>query len=190
MLTNTQNGYGAIQISLHWCVALLVAILVPLGLWMTGLGYYDPWYRQAPDIHRALGVIVGLLLAVRLLSRLVQTQPRALAATRPERVAARAAHLLLYLLPLLLVLSGYLISTADGRAVSVFGWFEIPATVQDIDGQADLAGEIHFWLAMLLLAVVGLHVAAALRHHVWLKDDTLRRMFSPALRNATEEESR
>jgi cytochrome b561 len=188
MLANTHEGYGLFHVALHWGLAVLVAILVPLGLWMTGLGYYDPWYHEAPDIHRALGVIAGLLLALRLASRLLQPRPAGRAASRGERLAARAAHALLYLLPLLLVISGYLISTADGRAVSVFGWFEIPATVQGIDGQADLAGEIHFWLAMALLAVVALHVTAALRHHLWLKDDTLRRMVNP-FRKPDREES-
>ena len=88
-----------------------------------------------------------------------------------------AAHRLLYLLPLLLVVSGYLISTADGRSIDVFGWFEVPATLQGIQGQEDIAGDVHFALAMLLLAVIMLHVMAALRHHLVHKDDTLRRMW-------------
>ena len=73
-------------------------------------------------------------------------------------------------------ISGYLISTADGRAVDVFGWFEIPATLQGIEGQEDIAGEIHFILAMILLAVIALHILAALRHHFILKDRTMSRM--------------
>jgi cytochrome b561 len=61
--------------------------------------------------------------------------------------------------------------------VDVFGWFELPATLQGIEGQEDIAGEIHFALAMVLLTLIGLHVLAALRHHYVFKDDTLRRMF-------------
>jgi cytochrome b561 len=61
----------------------------------------------------------------------------------------------------------------------VFGWFEVPATVYGIDGQEDLAGDVHFALAMSLLALIVLHVAAALRHHFVARDDTLRRMLRP-----------
>ncbi len=180
MWRNTRDGYGLIQILLHWVTALLIAGLLPLGLWMTELGYYDPWYTKAPDLHRALGVLFGLLLAVRWLSGRLQVKPQALAATRWERVGVGLGHALLYLLPALLVVSGYLISTADGRAVDVFGWFAIPATLHGLEGQEDIAGEVHFWLSMVLLALVALHVAAALRHHFVLKDATLRRMLNPA----------
>ncbi|MCG6967601.1 MAG: cytochrome b [Chromatiaceae bacterium] len=178
---NTSNGYGLLQIALHWTLAALIAVLLPLGLWMTGLDYYDPWYNEAPDLHRSIGVLAGLVLALRGLVRLTQAQPRAL--TRPgwETRLALTGHLLLYALPLLLVVSGYLISTADGRAVGVFGWFGIPATLHGIQNQADIAGDIHFALAMLLLAVIALHVAAALRHHLVDRDDTLRRMWRPGI---------
>ena len=178
---NNAKGYGLIQITLHWVVAALVAVLLPLGLWMTGLDYYDPWYRKGPDLHRAIGVILALLLVLRLTLRLSQVRPRAL--TRPgwETRLAGSAHFLLYALPLALVISGYLISTADGRSVEVFGWFEVPATLHGLEGQEDIAGDVHFALAMALLAVVALHLLAALRHHLFLKDATLRRMLSPRL---------
>ena len=177
MWRNTADAYGLIQMTLHWLIALLVAVLLPLGLWMTGLDYYDPWYKKAPDLHRAIGVVLALLLTLRMGWRLAQVQPRSLARSTWERRAAMAAHRLLYLLPLLLVVSGYLISTADGRSIDVFGWFEVPATLQGIQGQEDIAGDVHFALAMLLLAVIMLHVMAALRHHLVHKDDTLRRMW-------------
>ena len=60
---NTANGYGLIQIAIHWTMAAMIAVLLPLGLWMTGLDYYDPWYRKGPDLHRAIGVLLGLLVS-------------------------------------------------------------------------------------------------------------------------------
>ena len=174
---NSKNDYGLVQIGLHWTAALLVAILLPLGLWMTGLDYYDPWYRKGPDLHRSIGVVLGLVMLARIAWHLSNPQPEPLSSSAWERRLAQAAHRLLYLLPLLLVVSGYLISTADGRPVDVFGWFELPATLQGIEGQEDIAGEIHFALAMILLTLIVLHLLAALRHHYFFKDDTLRRMF-------------
>ena len=176
MWRNTKSCYGLVQIGLHWITALLVAILLPLGLWMTGLDYYDPWYRKGPDLHRSIGVLLGLVMLARIAWRLSNPQPQPLSSSAWERRLAKAAHRLLYLLPLLLVISGYLISTADGRPVDVFGWFELPATLQGIEGQEDIAGDIHFTLAMILLTLIVLHLLAALRHHYVFKDATLRRM--------------
>ena len=176
--TNTRNRYGLVQITLHWLSAALIAFLIPLGLWMTGLDYYDAWYKKGPDLHRAIGILLGILILVRLLARLLQTHPAPLNASPGAASVVRLVHRLLYLLPLLLVTSGYLLSTADGRAVEVFGWFSVPASLHGLEGQEDIAGDIHFALAMLLLAVVALHALAALRHHFILKDTTLRRMLT------------
>lgn len=176
---DTESGYGIAAIVLHWLMAAMIAMLLPLGLWMTGLDYYDPWYRRAPDLHRAIGVLFGLLLLLRLLLRARRAPPAPLTRSPWERSGARLGHTLLYLVPLGLVISGYLISTADGRPVDVFGWFALPATLYGIDGQADIAGDIHFALAMILLALVAIHAGAAIRHHFVLGDDTLRRMLRP-----------
>ncbi|WP_078120835.1 cytochrome b [Thiosocius teredinicola] len=179
---NSEFGYGWVHIALHWLMAVMIMGLLPLGLWMTSLDYYDPWYKKGPDLHRAIGVLLAILLLIRLAWRSLQPSPRALTTSRRERIAARTAHALLYLIPLLLVISGYLISTADGRAVDVFGWFAIPATLQGVEGQEDIAGDIHFVLAMVLIAIVVVHVAAALYHHFKRGDRTLIRMLKPEKR--------
>ena len=178
--TNTRHGYGLLQILLHWITVLGIATLIPLGLWMTGLDYYDPWYKKGPDLHRAIGVMLGALVVLRLCARRVQARPAPLDGDRLRNRLAGITQALLYLLPLLLVTSGYLVSTADGRSVDVFGWFSVPATVHGIDGQEDIAGDVHFVLAMSLLAVIAAHAAAALHHHLLLKDATLRRMLKPS----------
>ena len=108
---NTQDRYGLLQILLHWVTVAAIAVLIPLGLWMTGLDYYDPWYKRGPDLHRAIGVLLGMLIMVRLLARQLQVQPLPLSTSRREALAARLVHRLLYLLPLLLVASGYLAGT-------------------------------------------------------------------------------
>jgi len=85
----------------------------------------------------------------------------------------------LYVLLLALFVSGYLISTADGRSIDVFGWFEVPASLM-MDNQEDIAGVIHWGLAWSLMVLVALHAAAAVKHHVFDKDRTLVRMLKPA----------
>ena len=72
--------------------------------------------------------------------------------------------------------SGYLISTADGRGVSVFGLFEVPASLTGIPDQEDVAGVLHEWLAWGLIILAGLHALAAIKHHFIDRDATLSRM--------------
>ncbi|MCB1786546.1 MAG: cytochrome b [Gammaproteobacteria bacterium] len=177
--TNSGDGYGIPAIALHWIIAGMLLFLLPLGLWMTGLDYYHPWYNKGPDLHRSIGVLCGIALVLRGLVRIGGEVPRPLNVRGGLAVATSLAHAALYLVPVLLVISGYLISTADGRPVEVFGWFEVPSTLHGIEAQEDIAGSIHYWLAMLLIALIALHVAGALRHHFVFKDATLRRMLRP-----------
>jgi len=93
---------------------------------------------------------------------------------------------LLYLLLLAIVLSGYLISTAKGQGISVFGWFELPALITDLPQQADIAGKAHYWLAMILLGCIALHALGALKHHFIDRDSTLRRMLRPESSHSQE----
>ncbi len=176
---DNQDGghWGAVSIALHWLSALTVVGLFALGLWMTGLGYYDPWYHKGPELHRSIGVLLLLATLLRLVWRWANPVPPPLPEhQRWERWLAAAAHGLLYLLLLLVMVSGYLISTADGRAVQVFGWFAVPATVSGIDGQEDIAGAVHLWAASLLIGLAALHAGAALKHHFFDRDRTLLRM--------------
>lgn len=119
-----------------------------LGLWMVTLSYYDGWYHQAPEIHKSIGILLMMALIVRIIWRLYSPPPVALTSySRLTRIGAAAGHLLLYLLLFAIIISGYLISTADGKPISVFGWFEIPATLTDAGAQADIAGTLHLWFA-------------------------------------------
>jgi cytochrome b561 len=83
---------------------------------------------------------------------------------------------LFYPLIFVLMLSGYLISTADGRPISVFGLVGVPATLTAIPNQEDVAGYVHQILAYTLIGLVALHALAALKHHFLDRDGTLLRM--------------
>lgn len=183
MWRNTESGYGIVSIVLHWLVAAAVVGLFVLGLWMVELGYYDPWYRRGPELHKSIGVLLFAVVVLRLLWRWFNPRPRPMPGHAPwERRLAGLAHVLLYLLLFAVMIAGYLISTADGRPVEVFGWFSVPATLQGLEGQEDLAGDVHLALAVGLIVLAGLHAAAALKHHFIDRDQTLRRMLRPPRR--------
>ena len=174
---NSPSRYGAISICLHWLVALTVFGLFGLGFWMVDLDYYSQWYKRAPDLHKSVGLTLFALMLIRLLWRRLSPMPPALVSHSPAtKLASKAAHLLLYLGLFVLMVSGYLISTADGRGIEVFGLFAVPASLTTIPDQEDVAGLVHEYLAWGLVILAGLHGLAALKHHFIDRDATLLRM--------------
>jgi cytochrome b561 len=175
---NSTTRFGIIAVTLHWLVAITVFGLFGLGLWMTGLDYYDSWYKQGPWWHKSIGIILFFVVISRLCWRLLSPPPAALASHEPWEIKlAHMAHLLMYFLLLTIMVSGYLISTADNRPIEVFGWFAIPATITSLPSQEDIAGWVHLILASTLIGLVVLHAAAAFKHHLFDRDRTLIRIF-------------
>lgn len=175
---NNDSHFGVIAVSLHWLVAITVFGLFGVGLWMTGLDYYDSLYRIAPWWHKSIGIALFAVVVLRLTWRFISRPPIALNNHQAWEVKlASVAHGLLYLLLFVIMFSGYLISTADGRAIEVFGWFDVPATITSFPNQEDVAGLVHKFAAFLLIGLVVLHAAAALKHHFIDRDRTLLRIF-------------
>lgn len=175
---NHADAYGVIAIAFHWSAALLTAGLFALGLYMVTLTYYDPLYRTLPQWHKDLGAALIALMLLRLSWRTLSPPPAPVSGHRPaERHAAKLTHVLLYLLPFALAVFGYLISTADGRPLRLWGdTLAVPALRTGIDNQEDLAGTVHLWLAYTLIGLAVLHALGALKHHIFDRDRTLQRM--------------
>ena len=186
-LRNTRQRYGWMSISLHWLVAFTVIGLFALGLWMVDLGYYDAWYRKGPDLHRSIGLLLFAVMALRLLWRLFSPSPDTLPThQRWEVLLAHLAHWALYALLFVAMVSGYLISSADGSAVSVFGWFSVPSVTGHRSGLEEIAGDIHEFAVWSIIVLASLHALAALKHHFLDRDDTLRRMLGLPSRPTSE----
>ncbi|HCS44229.1 MAG TPA: cytochrome b [Pseudomonas sp.] len=176
-LRNSSSRYGWVSIFMHWGVALAVFGLFALGLWMVGLDYYSSWRKDAPDLHKSIGLVLLAVMVLRVLWRVVSPPPPALQSySRMTRIGASFGHAFLYLSLFAVMIAGYLISTADGVGIPVFGLFEVPALVSGLPDQADIAGVIHLYLAWALVIFSGLHALAALKHHFIDRDATLTRM--------------
>lgn len=174
---NSQHHFGWVSIALHWSMALLLIAMYIIGDYMVELDYYDTWYHKAPDLHKAAGILLVMLLIVRFVWNHVQTKPQPLQAEKAlQNQLARLGHLGLYGLVLVLGISGYLISTAKGQGIDVFGLFTVPALLPDSADRGELAGDIHEIAANLFLILVIIHAAAASVHHFIYKDRTLLRM--------------
>lgn len=179
MLTDSRTGYGLISIAIHWISALLILFLFGLGIYMVDLGYYDDWYHEAPELHISLGLVVLLLMLIRVIWRIANPTPVELAAKRAQNLAAKFVKLGLYALVFIVLISGYLITTAEGQPASMFNLIKFPVLTELSSQNVDLAGEIHEYLAWGIVLLVVLHVAGALLHHFIIRDRTLMRMLKP-----------
>ncbi len=175
-MTNIQK-YPLILRLLHWLIAPAMIGLIGLGWYMTGLGFYHPWYHSAPALHYAIGIIVAGLALLNLLALLWQQSPPPDSHLRPwEKLAASLTHKILLLLTLLLPLTGFIITTAAGKPVSLFGLISIPALLSISDDLQLWSETLHYALAYGGAVLIGAHVLAALKHHFIHRDTTLRRM--------------
>ena len=184
---NRDEGYTLTARLIHWLVAIVVVGMFILGLWMVDLGYYDPWRKDAPEIHKAVGILLFGLMLFRVFWRAVKGAPAPEDShSSLEHIGAHIAHLALYGLLFSIMISGYLISTADGRDISVFGLFHVPGFGAFFDNQEDLAGDIHYVLAIIVIALAGIHAVAALKHHFIDKDRTLMKMIVGGTTNSED----
>ncbi|VAW92485.1 Cytochrome B561 [hydrothermal vent metagenome] len=175
---NTTHHWGVIMITLHWVSALMIVGMLALGLWMVELSYYHNWYHKGPNLHKSIGITLFILTFIRLFWRKFNRCPLPLGIhNSQEKKLATAMHKLLYVLLIFIMVSGYLISTADGRAISVFNYVQVPALIHGIEQQEDVAGVVHLWLAISLVSMAALHMMASMKHHFFDHDRTLKRMF-------------
>lgn len=174
-MPNGYKKYNRVAKFLHWGSALVITGLFVLGWWMVDLSYYSEWYKTAPHWHKSIGLCLLVVTSFRLLWKLTTRSP-AIEGARWEVTAAKLVHALIYMLLFSLFISGYFISTADGRPIEVFNWFNVPGLGSFIENQEDIAGDIHFYIACTVIALAALHGIAALKHHFINKDNTLNKM--------------
>ncbi|MBS0455618.1 MAG: cytochrome b [Proteobacteria bacterium] len=168
--------WSALAKWLHWLVALLIAVQVVLG-WMAASWHLSPTKLELFVWHKSTGMLVLLLVLLRLAWRLTHPAPPLPAGMpRWERLAAHASHYLLYAAMLAMPLSGWVVNSASGVPFSIYWLVPLPAIAPVDRHVTDLASTVHLVLGILLLALVAVHVAAALRHHFSKHDDVLVRM--------------
>ena len=173
-MSNTQQFSLSMRL-FHWAMAALIISMLAAGLLM--VRSLEPWQLTILTVHKAFGVVAALLVIARLVNRFfhqIPALPNDL--SNLQKFVAKASHWLLYLLLFAMPISGYLMQYFAARPIEVFGWFRLPAALNvDIQTYA-VFRELHGWLAVALIALVALHVAAALHHHFIRKDNVLKSM--------------
>jgi len=176
------DRYATPAVWLHWAVAALIVVAFPLGVTMHELPL-SPRKLELYAYHKWLGITVLALVLVRLAVRARHAPPPTLPAPAWQQRAAGLTHVALYGLMLLVPLSGWLMSSAKGFTVVYLGVLPLPDLVGKDRALGEWQTEVHEVMNFTLLGLVALHVAAALKHHLWDRDATLRRM-APSLRHS------
>jgi cytochrome b561 len=178
--TNTDSHYGTVAIVLHWGMAVLVLLLILLGLYMVRMpdAGFDTDKITLILVHKAFGMLALFLVVLRLAWRMANALPRLVDGLPDwQQVSARFVHLMFYALMLALPVTGWLMSSAGGYPVPLLLVdFELPDLIGANEWLFRTLIDVHRWLAYALILFLVLHAAAALRHHLALRDDTLRRM--------------
>lgn len=168
------DRYSGVAIWLHWTIALLIIVNLAVGLLHDAV----PVLRSWMGAHQALGLAILALTAARIAWRLAHRPPPLPAATPVwERVLAHSSHTLLYVLMIGLPMTGWIMVSGGDRpgGVSIFGLFDVPhLPVSKATGH--VGHDAHGILGWAMLALVVLHIGAALRHHMLLRDTVLTRM--------------
>lgn len=192
MLKNTRTHYGYIARALHWATALLF-------LFAYTAVYYRQWFTEkdtainwtALQLHLSFGVTIAVLVVLRICWRWSNVQPTPEPGSALMHKAAHFGHLALYAVLIIMPLTGYL---GTGVATEFFFWFEIPKfadtwlfqlLIQDWLGLSFELFEVPMDFihkeggAYLVWVLILGHAAAALYHHIRLKDRTLLKMLPP-----------
>ncbi|MEQ1810924.1 MAG: YceI family protein [Terricaulis sp.] len=193
--------YTAVAIVLHWAIAVAILFMIPMGLWMHESAEHGDVSAQlfrAYQLHKSIGLTVLALSLVRLAWRLMNPPPP-LPEHMPgwERLIAKATHWAFYALMIGLPLTGWLYVSAGWSihdeaplpvATHWFGLFEVPslfglnqAGLDVREDAAEAALRAHAYLGYGALGLAALHVLAALKHHLFDKDEVLAHMV-PGLR--------
>lgn len=181
-MNTSPTTYTLTAIRLHWLVFLLIFAAFSLGLYMADLPL-SPDKLILYNYHKWMGITVLLLAVLRLLWRLTHRPPELPGAMAGwERFAAHAMHFLLYVMIFAVPLTGWLMSSAKGFQTVWFGVLPLPDLIGKDKELGKQLAALHEFVNYTMLALVVVHVAAALKHHFIVKDDILTRMI-PFLRN-------
>jgi cytochrome b561 len=163
------------MIALHWIIGLAIIAMLAIGLYMVGLPRGLEFKASLINFHKSLGMTIFLLVLIRIVVRLVYGRPP-LPPMRPwQRAAASATQGLLYVAMVGMPLTGYLGSSFNKYGTRFWGIL-LPKWGWDDKGMRQLFFGIHEVCAWILIALIALHIAGALKHQLIDRDGLLRRM--------------
>jgi cytochrome b561 len=171
---NNEQTYGIVAQALHWLIVIGL-----IASYFLAEAAEDDEAGGLMGLHRSVGITILVLAALRILWRMTDRRPLWPATMAGyQRQIARATHWIFYALLFALPITGWMLSSTEGDPVRYFGLFELPPLASPA-GEETLE-ELHETLFNLLLALAVLHIAGAVKHHFWDRDNVLRSMLPGA----------
>lgn len=174
------DSYSAGSKSLHWIVAVLVLMMLSFGFFLDDVP--EQFQGTAYMMHKSIGLTIFFLMIVRLFWITYTGKPELpFSVPRWERVFSQFIQISLYVCLFAMPLAGWVMSVAKDRVPTFFGLFSMP--LYGVPVNHDLAKWMegaHEIIAYILITLISLHVAGALKHHFIDKDKIMRRMLSNA----------
>lgn len=174
---NTSDSFGLVTRLLHWLMALAILIMLALGTRLQSLqpGLANLWLY---GLHKSIGLSLLMLVLIRLVWHRISPPPAPIGdpSALSQRLA-RAGHILIYLLLIAIPLSGWVASSASGIDTMFFDTWVVPPIAPVSEAWENAGWAVHGALTKLLMAVLLIHVGAALKRQME-GDGTLSRMWS------------
>lgn len=159
------DRYTRVTVTLHWLIGALLLGQIAFGWFLTTIARGSAMRGTYVNFHKSTGITIGVLILARILWRLLHSPPP-LPSFMPawQRTAARANHIALYALMLTMPLSGYIASNFSKYGIKFFNAVKLPPWGADDHRVYALFNSIHVVAAYVFVALIALHVLAALRH--------------------------
>ena len=179
MTDDTPHGYGTVARIFHWVMVPMVLVQIPVGIAMTTEAF--PSIGNALFIlHKGMGSIFLLPVAARILWRLTHPVSTLLPYLPVlERRLAACTHAAIYVLLIVMPVSGYIRTVGDNFPIEMLDWMGIPPLVSDIPDTARVMLLIHKFSAYALATLITAHVGAVMHHALIMRDDTMSRIWPP-----------
>jgi cytochrome b561 len=167
--------YSSLSKFFHWLVALIVIVLLSFSFFLDDVP--DAYQKTAYMIHKSCGLTVLWLMVLRFLWLQYRGRP-SLPLGMPgwEVLLSRFVQYSFYFFLLCMPLCGWIMSVAAGRVPSYFGLFDLPLPIAPNKALSELMWQGHKIIAWILIGLISLHIAGALKHHFINKDNVLRRI--------------
>ena len=174
------NRFGAGARLFHWLVVLLLLVQIPAGIAMIAPALEQGSIDRLFILHKGLGVVLLVVVVARVLWRLTHpAPPMSEAIPELERRVAIATHGVIYAVLVVVAGSGYVHVVGGGFPIEMMDALGLPTMLPLMPEVASWASLVHRYSTFLLVALVAVHVAEVLRHHLVVQDGTLARMWPP-----------
>jgi cytochrome b561 len=169
--------YTRTAIALHWLIALVLLGQIPFGWYLEEIPRGTPARGWYVNLHKSIGVTLGVLIVFRLLWRWSHRMPP-LPGWMPawERIGVNVSHSALYACMLIMPLTGYIASNFSQWGVKYFNVIQLPPWGVDDEQVYAFFNGAHVATSYLFVALIAIHILGALRHAV-LRDGIFQRIW-------------